>query len=111
MKSLFSKRSCFPSLHPRRHYGDPVNAARSVRDIAADVFKTLAPEKLTSARYMVLTFKAVLCRIIATVLSKWRSSNTKLGVFRKSFALRTPDNRDQRKGLHPDFRLLQNRAT
>ena len=83
-KPLFRKGPCFPTLHPRCRDRDPVNPARGIRDITAYVFKTLAAEKLASARYMFLAFEAVSGRVITTVLSEWRPGNTKLGVFTKS---------------------------
>ena len=51
--------------------------------ITTDLLKTFAPEKLTSTCYMIFPFKAVPCRIVTAVLSKWSSGNAKLWIFGK----------------------------
>src|SRR6266480_6060360 len=83
MKSLFSKRSNFPSLQPCCHYRDPIHPSRPVWDVAANFLETLAPEKLTRPGHIVLALKAVFARIIPPVLNERGSSHAELSIFRK----------------------------
>ena len=72
MKALFRKGSRFPSLHPRCGDRDPVDSSRRVRDVTAYFFKTLSPEKLASASYMVLTLKTIPGSVVTAILCKRR---------------------------------------
>src|SRR5262249_895043 len=82
-KPLFRKRSRFPSVHSCRRNRNPVNSTRGIWDVAADFFKALSPEKLTATSNVVLTFKAVFCRVITTLLCERCSRNAQLRVVRE----------------------------
>src|SRR5215813_4484822 len=83
METFFRKGSNFPTLHPCGHRRDPIHPSGPVRNITPDILKTLTPEKLARASHIILTFKAVLARIIASVLCERSSGDTQLRIFRK----------------------------
>src|SRR5580765_2268346 len=83
MKSFLGEGAHFPSFHSRCCHSDPVDPSGRVGNIAADVLKTLSPEKLTSTGNIVFTFEAVFRGVITAILGKRSAGYANLGIFRE----------------------------
>src|SRR5215469_14231947 len=79
-KILFAKGLGRPAHHAGRGDRDPIDSARLVGDISADLLEAAAAKKLAAARDVVLPFKTVGCRTIA-LFSESCSRNAEAGVF------------------------------
>ena len=81
MEALFGKRTRFPSPHASGCNCHPVDAADTIWNIPADFFKTLTPEELAAASYVIFALKAIPARIVAAIFCERGSGHAKFWIF------------------------------
>src|SRR5206468_2340917 len=78
MADPFNEGPGFPTLHPRRGHGNPIDPASLDRLVAADFLETPAPEELACPGDV---FQAGKSEVIASrSLDEWRSRHTELRI-------------------------------
>ena len=76
---LLPERARSPAHHPAGGDGDPVDAARGIRDVASYLLEAPAPKELTAAGHVGLPFEAVAPGVVAVLLEdRARDSETSI---------------------------------
>src|SRR5215472_8132220 len=83
-ESFFPERSCLPAFHTCCGNSDPIDPARFIGDVSANLFETTTPKKLAPTGNVILTLETVLSRTVPFFV-KDRPGDTQIWIFLEFF--------------------------